>query len=308
MDTYLIYRPMISSGLGDVIFGCISTFLMAKIHNKKYKITIDSLNLFDYFNIPEEYKINHKIDIDYIKVNLKFDDYILHENIIREKNIVISTYYNFSQLLYKLYPYDEFLSQYKEHELIPYFFNNIGIPKSNVLEKCKKYNYEDSVCVHIRCGDVWSDSNCNDEQFKVKETVYRFVDCIKNLHYTGNLYLLSDNMPYVTKIFDQENIKYQTIEGIVGHSGKSIQNPVPNDCEKTIVDLYIIGECTQSVISYWSNFSRIGVLRTGKDTNIVLPDLNQPFDVFGFNVQFKDHELSRIAKPWELLSKIPNII
>ena len=99
----------------------------------------------------------------------------------------------------------------------------------------------------------------------IANTIKRFIDCFKKNTENNRLILVTDNL--LTKsIFESNGITdIVNIEGDITHSLKSHNQ----NFEKTLLDMLIIGECKHTIISYWSNFGRIGALRT-KNKNIWL--------------------------------------
>tara|TARA_B110000211_G_C14012977_1_gene524077 strand:- start:875 stop:1300 length:426 start_codon:yes stop_codon:yes gene_type:complete len=128
----------------------------------------------------------------------------------------------------------------------------------------------------------------------------KFIKSIKRIvNNNEKIVLLSDNMELVIPEMLKNNIDIIRIDGDVGHSSKS-ENL---NYEKTLLDLLIIGTGKNNIISYWGNFSRLGILRTKKPFFIVAPYLNENHSFEKFNFNIKVPELYRKGEFYEILAK-----
>jgi hypothetical protein len=213
---------------------------------------------------------------------------------------------NFGRFIYRN-PHHTAHLPIPEPEVIHHLFEHILLPKSTHLRRFEQLRtelrMEDAVCVHVRCDDVWGDSNTGEQRFAVNDTIRRFARCAKSLADLGSpVILLSDHMDRVLEIFRQEGVVCLVIPGEASHSSKSSE---PNH-EKTLVDLLTIGACRTAIVSYWSNFSRVGVLRTRTSPWIVQASLAERASApFEFNVRMGEGVEFRQAELSELLSKEP---
>jgi hypothetical protein len=292
----LLYNPC-RGGLGDSIIGLQSAFILSKVLEVDFKILNGSVNFFNYFEIPKKYVeisiFDHKfLNIDYEPNNKDLNKYFQFSNDLldlKNRNILISSGSNFCQYLYLNKNLNIVI---KQEEVIKILFQEIIIPKLkilNMVESYKKiYKLKEKICVHIRCNNKWSDSNSNEKEFKVDETIRKFSQCIRSITYEPVL-LITDNLEQVKNIFQEENVLFFVTPGLVSHSLKS--NTI--DYEKTLLDLLLIGETHTSIISYWSNFSRIGVLRTLNTVYVVNPVLNMEKEKFNYCINF-DQEFKNI--------------
>ena len=288
---YIYYNPS-RGGLGDSIIGLQSVFVLCKVLKLDLKILDGSVKFYNYFEIPEEYKAKKNINLstnyfDYQPSNNDLNKYLQFDtNLLKfkNKNIIISSGSNFCQYLYLN---KNFNIEIKQEDVIKILFKKIIIPNKNILDLVhsvnKVYNLKDKVCVHIRCNNKWNDSNSNETEFKVLDTIKQFKKYIKNITLEPVL-LITDNLELVKKVFQEEKIEYFVTPGEVCHSLKS--NSI--DFIKTLLDLLLIGETEISIISYWSNFSRIGVLRTLNTIYAVNPILNLEKDKFNYNIYFNE--------------------
>jgi len=304
----IIFTPS-SGGLGDGIVGCRSAFILAKVLGVDFKIANGSVKFYNFFDIPDKYKSKSTPNFTYCYTPSKDNDNVFLKsdlNIFKNKKINIITGQNFSRFLYKN-EYFKNKINIPEMDVIQYLFENILIPKKSILNKLtdlkQKYDIQNKVAVHIRCNNVWNDSNRNEGRFSVIKTINNFIQCIKTLN-IDKVVLLSDNMNNVRPIFKQHNIEFIEIDGKVGHSLKTSNL----DYEKTLLDMLLIGACKFSIISFWSNYGRIGVLRKKKDFFIVMPVLNQPIEKFDYNVKMNLDIIFRKGNNHEILSKEGNSI
>ena len=292
----------INAGLGDVCQSIISCFVLSKYLNCNLKIQhkvfdLKSKYYFDlkkYFDIPEKYiRKGEKIDkiFNYNifdKNHNKFIKNINFSNLIpltkqtnlykldddekkTQNNICIQTSYNFYSLLLSSEPNLNF-DQSKITNLI---FKEILIPKKEHLDKInfykKKYDLGNLLSIHIRCATLWGDDNTGEIRFDITKTVYNFIEAMKKLNYKGKVLLITDDIEYVSKIFEKEEIDYIFIEGNATHIKMS--GVVDMDIEKLLMDLYLMSETKISLISYWSNFSKIGALRKMNNIYIVKAEI-----------------------------------
>lgn len=193
----------------------------------------------------------------------------------------------------------------EETNVIKYLFDNILIIKKYYLDKFNYYNklydIKNSLTIHIRCDNIWSDSNTNDKRFDTKKTVNNFIKCIQDIKKDEKIILTTDNLPYVSNIFKEHNISFVNIDGVINHSFK--QKNV--DYEKTLIDLLIINYGKKSIISYWSNFSRVSCFINQKDFYLVKPIFTtQNEELFDFNIDKNNNfQIYRKGNLNEILSK-----
>ena len=296
--------------VGDLIVGASSAYLLARILEADFKLLDTTIGLNDYFDISKEY--TDISDINNIDLEIKYSSSdnelvkalkTINLSFLLNKTIIVRSHENFAKHLY-VNPFIKNDIDVTSIVLTNVFMNVILLPKKDHLDYLKSnFNLSNTLGVHIRCDNVWGDSNSNEKRFDVTKTIYQFVKCIKCVNPENNpVLLITDNIPAVNKIFKEENINFFMIQGVPGHSCKE----KICDKKKISLDLLSLGECKEVIISYWSNFSRAGVLRTLKPCYAVKPILNQPEEEFNFGLNINDGLNSdgfRIINHCELLSK-----
>ena len=216
----------------------------------------------------------------------------------------MQAYSNFSRFLYRI---PEFAARVPvpETEVITHLFGSILLPHPAYTERfahlLEELKLERALCVHVRCDDVWEDSNTGERRFDVDGTIRRFARCVRSLTRDEmSVVLISDHPDRVLPLFAEEGVTCNMIPGQVAHSGKSSSV----DHEKTMMDLWTIGACREVILSYWSNFSRIGALRTGERRRWIVEPVIRGWDgPFDFNVRMERDVEWRQADLAELLSK-----
>jgi hypothetical protein len=316
------------NGLGDCIVGCSSAFVLSQVLNMQFKILNGSIGIYSYFDIPLSYQVvgplrslqprpqtveNHVSEssgsngirnILYNRTPAEDAFWLTNDlSSLSASDLVVSSCMNFGRFIYRN-PHVSSRLTMPETNVINYLFKNILLPHPAHLQRFvslqKELKMEDAICVHLRCDDVWEDSNSGEARFVVNPTIRRFARCIKQCRTEDQpVILISDHADRVVPIFADEDIKCSVIPGETSHSSKCYNI----DYAKTILDIMTIGACRTSIISYWSNFSRIGVLRTLITPWIVQPELQKNSQhSWDFNVDIDSVEF-RQARLEELLSK-----
>jgi FkbM family methyltransferase len=303
----LFFDPSLN-GLGDCIVGCSSAFVLSRALNMEFKILPGSIGIYSYFDIPEPYRgdISSKCRVIKYGGTPKEEEFWFTNNLtqLSETDLVVLSCMNFSRFIYRN-PNVSSRMLIPETYIISYLFNHILKVREDHLQRFNslqdQLNMKDSICVHLRCDDVWGDSNSGEIRFAVDPTIRRFVKCIKQCDSDcKSVILISDHADRVIPIFEENDIKCSIIAGGVKHSSKCSDV----DHEKTILDILTIGACKTSIISYWSNFSRIGVLRTLIKPWIVQPETKKLNScAWDFNVDMEQNIEFRQANLEELLSK-----
>ena len=275
--TTIIFHPE-RGGLGDGIIGCASAFILSQVLNAKFKINNGPIQFLKYFDIPENYvnlNTHYNLLFNY-EPSIKHDNFFQNTDLspFLNKTVLIKGGSNFYRFLYKNIFFKDKI-KIDETDVIQYLFQNIIIPKKKYLEKLNyyitKYDLHNSVCIQLRMlrfKKTLPTGIDNQNPLHVN-TIKRFIDCFKQNTENNKLILVTDNL--LTKsIFESNGITdIVNIEGDITHSLKSHNQ----DFEKTLLDMLIIGECKHVIISYWSNFGRLGALRTKmKNIWLVEPD------------------------------------
>lgn len=305
MSKTVVYFDPSINGLGDCIIGCVSAFVLSQVLEAEFRILNGSIKFFNFFNIPDMHRAetfpNDTTKIEYWADKNGQTSFWTKENVdqLKGRSICIRSCQNFGKFLFRDSRYSHLL-RVPETEIINHLFSKILIPHDRVQEKFAQLYSElkmsEAICVHIRCDDVWGDSNSGECRFKVNETIDRFIECIRQIG-NNRIILVTDNLERVDAIFKARGVAGFAISGKASHSSKSSEV----DYDKTILDLLTIGACKEAVISYWSNFSRIGVLRTLLRPWIVQVLKTNNLVNFDFNIQLDNP--FRKAELAELLSK-----
>lgn len=270
INNYIIFSP--NTALGDSIVGCASAFLLSKILDLPFKITNGRLKINGYFDIPDNYKINTipRITYQYIP-NKENDSLFAYSNLdIFKKGAHIECGSNFYRFLYRNNNFKDKID-IKEEDIIKYLFENILIPKKEFIEKlhkfCNKYDIKNSVVVNIRMLK-FKNMKDNNNPLHVK-TLDRFIECFKNKTSNNKFIVVTDNLELIDPILREKGINdIITYRGEITHSLSTRDN----NYEKVLIDMLIIGEAKHAIISYWSNFGRIGVLRCKNNFSLVEPE------------------------------------
>ena len=188
----------------------------------------------------------------------------------KNKDLHIQGGSNFSKFLFRNQYFKDMID-IKEVEVINYLFKKILIPKKIYLEKLnyytKKYDLQELTCIQYRVGNLWKDSFKNNNLTHL--TTERFIKCFQKISQHNKLVLVTDNLDFVKNEFKKNGIEIISLQGRITHSLKHSNI----DYEKTLLDMLVIGECKNVIISYWSNYGRIGVLSALKyNYYLVEPD------------------------------------
>jgi hypothetical protein len=303
----VVYFDPSINGLGDCIIGLASAWVLAQVLQAEFRVLNGFLD--PYFAIPPSYRAP---GVGPGTIIWK------HEYWARDpaeqwrakvaqwqgRSLVVQAYSNFSRFLYRI---PEFAARVPvpETEVFMRLFRDVLLPHPTHAERfarlSEELKLEQALCVHVRCDDVWGDSNTGERRFDVDGTIRRFARCVRSLT-RGEMpvVLISDHPDRVLSLFAEEGITCSMIPGQVAHSGKSTSV----DHEKTMMDLWTIGACREAVLSYWSNFSRIGALRAGERRPWIVEPVVRGWDgPFDFNVRVGRDVEWRQADLAELLSK-----
>ena len=194
-------------------------------------------------------------------------------NIFKKCDIHLTSGSNFSRFIYKNNNFKNKIN-IKETDVINYLFKNILIPKKQYLEKLnyyiKKYDIKNLVGIQLRMLEfVNLKDNSNPLDIK---TIDRFIECFKQISNNNKILLCTDNLSITKNFFTNNGIEVINIDGNITHSINQ-----KSDYEKTLLDMLLLGECKSVIISYWSNFGRIAVLRKlHSDYWLIEPEFKYP--------------------------------
>jgi hypothetical protein len=296
---FIIFNSDIG-GLGDKLVGLASSWYLSKLLNCNLYIRDDKniiKSMFDsnpkleynIFQIPD---FNNKYDLSYGAGSKDFLNNVY--NIINNKSkfqcIEIYANQNFYSVLYHKLNKIDIL----EEDVIRLTMDSLFQLKEHILSDYNKFksiinrdiNNEPYLGIHIRTAE-----NYHTESFKIdNECINRFINTIRTSKYK-NLLITTDN-PNIKTIIENEfpDRKILYIDGYPHHVDKSSNI----DYRKVVLDLFLLGECKEAIISYWSNFSRIGVLRT-----------KIPFKIVNLSIypnQWYDEVKNKPEKEWFNLS------
>jgi hypothetical protein len=283
-NKYLVYCNN-ESGLGDRIFGILSTFLYAVVHNYHFRIK-------DFEPIPLQSLLYSKYpwaDNLWTRQNLNrgvfnFNNYVQEQEELFTEGVIVDRF-----------PVSDCVMMYCNQNFIPYIFSNevfqerleeLDLTLENVYSELfdflfvfkeeYKTNYDylkenifskngKTIGVHLRTNHLWGDVPYMDEV-----TISNYIDAIESvIEKNDKIFLTTDDKSYI-EIFKEKfpNNKVHSLKGRVVHNTKSDDQNV-EDMVKTFYEIKLLSECDVRVLSYWSNFSRVAGL-VGKDNNMIV--------------------------------------
>jgi hypothetical protein len=283
-NKYVVYCNN-ESGLGDRLFGILSTFLYAVVHNYHFRIK-------DFEPIPLQSFLYSKYpwaDNLWTRQNLKrgvfnFNSYVQLEEELLTEGVIVDRY-----------PESDCVMMYCNQNFIPYIFSNeafqerleeLELTLENVYSELFDYlfvfreeyqsNYEylienilnkngKTIGVHFRTNHFWGDVPYVDDS-----SFDKFVEAIESvIEPNDKIFLATDDKNYVDLLKEKfPQNKVHSLKGRVVHNTKT-ENQNVDDMVKAFYEIKLLSECDVRVLSYWSNFSRVaGVL--GKDNNMIV--------------------------------------
>lgn len=276
MKNLVFWIPFCGGGLCDRIMGICSTKVFAKIFNHNYLIFWDHNDLSSSIKIKQDliYKKNHVMlefmltgTDNFIKMYLETKDIV---NDFQKKNGLLWANYNVLNHI-KKNPY--FTQRYDTTFFNEMFmnevrnvFSDVFVVDEKIINSIDKNYYSNCLGIHIRTHDknIYSDKL---SEFTKKELEYKFRECKKFIRNNSKKYkkifVCGDTkfIPDIAKeIFQDTDIEVIYNEGNVIHTGYDQEKINDLGLQKVIKDLLCLGYCQDLIISYNTNFSRIGSL------------------------------------------------
>ena len=288
-------------GYGDKIVGLVSSLMISKLINYKFKICWERDNFDNYFDIKHS-----TISSDNFKQNdFKRYDHIDFKNyFMKNENNLFPYKYNIitigKEISHFLVKNDSLTIDNYYKNILNYYQNlykNILIPKKILIDEVNKLCINKNnpiVGIQIRMGDsyiknikgydsLFSSKRIIKTKNKLKELLKYIKTNIKFKQYsvfiTSDFY---DNFTISKEIFD--DVIYYNSK--ITHSGQSKNI----NFIKTIVDnLILANKCDQLFISQHSNFGRIAALANKSDDiyDIFCKKLNKKKLISKYNISFK---------------------
>lgn len=276
-NKFIVYRSN-SGGFGDRIFGAVTAFIYAYVNDYQFRIeNFTPISFVEVFTSPYSWWENDWRELPLKRGRLNIES-------LYQENMDVFTTGTIEDHL----PNSECISFYCNQNYISHIYKNPiyksklekeGITEYNAFQYAMNYIFdlEDEykknflylkhklllgsnhlVGVHLRTNWSWGDVPEIDE-----ETVDRFVQAINTYSQPNSRVLLcTDHQPLVDVIknrLPQYDIK--TVKGEPVHLQKN-ENHNLKDLLKIIYEIWLLTECNIFIGSYWSNFTRIPVLKS----------------------------------------------
>jgi hypothetical protein len=287
-------------GYGDKIVGLVSSLMISKLINYKFKICWERDNFNDYFDIQH---LIIKSD-NFNENNSKKYDHIDFKNyFIKNKNNIFPYKFNIitigNEISHFLVKNDNLSIDYFYEHILNYYQNiykNILIPKKNINDEINKLCINKNnpiVGIQIRMGDsyiknikgfdsLFSSHRINSTKNKLKELLKYIKTNIKFKQYsvfiTSDFY---DNFTISKEIFD--DVIYYNSK--ITHSGQSKNI---NFIKILVDNIFLANKCDQLFISQHSNFGRIAALANKSDDiyDIFCQKLNKKKLISKYHISF----------------------
>lgn len=291
-ERYIVYRTN-DGGIGDRLIGAMNAFLMAFVNDYHFRIQDNTKT-----PMVEVFTSNHNWwKRDWFETPMKRG----RLNLLASYNDLVQ--YITEGTIEDYYPNAECLYFYSNQNLVPYFFKNpeyklkldkLGITEENVYSEMfnylftledeykKNYNYLKSklfldvkyvIGVHLRTNWNWGDV----PQLS-RNTVQKFITAI-NQNYLPNARVLVSSDSQMGYDMLKEGIKGMDVVRISGdavHISKDNDAKL-NDLLKTVFEIYLLSESDLLIGSYWSNFTRLSVMKSPKKSVMVEMEV-EPYD------------------------------
>lgn len=323
MTFKIIYSEFPGSGLGDILLGFISSYWLSKILD--CEIYSNNEHIFNIFeieksNIPEEH-----LYLEILNDKNTFNN-LLKENLIekyKNKNLIIKSHQNFYSTFFKNESTKDIINKFcfDESDCIKEFFKSVKL-KDYVIERLNKLNIpSNTIGIHIRACRKYVG---REAVYLSKEGSLIFKKALDQIEPNKNrpILLSTDDLDDLN-IFNDRNV-FLPDSDYPHHCdfNRSFENDL-----KAFSDIYALGMCEKVIISFWSNFSRIAVLRNKTPFYIVPMIVNDDYQsqrfihekkieckekyshyqYSSFNIDpIKEGDIYRIADHSEILSKHVN--
>jgi len=283
-NKFLVYRSN-SGGFGDRMFGAISTFILAYVNDYQFRIeNFKPISFVEVFTSPYRWW-----EQDWKGIPMK-----------RGRLNIESSYDEYSDIfttgtIEDHYPKSDCISVYSNQNFIKHIFKNPiyksklekeGITEDNVFQYAINFLFDledeykknflylkhklllDSnhlVGVHLRTNWNWGDvPEITDS------TVDRFVQAIEMYAQPKSRILLCTDHTPLIEIIKQRLPQYEikTVKGEPVHLQKN-ENHELRDILKIVYEIWLLADSDVFIGSYWSNFTRIPVLKSLKKPVLV---------------------------------------
>lgn len=282
------FHPTIG-GLGDILFGMASAMVLADTIGAAFHVSDDGR--FDsIFDVKCETAPSYGDVFEFLehsnvgmlsRSSLEYIGPVMH----------VHSNLNFAQYLFR-----HTKLRYDEIDMIRALFCRHLKLKPETIDAVSRYDFRNSITVHIRLIAKWAgESNEDQGQFDHDRTIDNFIACIKHVRKPGQqVVLFSDDVDYVKSAMMRSGIDVVCLPGEVQHL---VSMGRDDSYTKLLTDMFLInsGEC--SVVSHWSNLSRISVLLNQKPFYVVRAE--GP----GFGFSYSVHEMFRKGELREMLAK-----
>tara|TARA_B110000503_G_scaffold104464_1_gene155802 strand:+ start:472 stop:1503 length:1032 start_codon:yes stop_codon:yes gene_type:complete len=289
-NKFLVYRSN-KGGMGDRLLGAISTFILAYVNDYEFRIEdFKPISFVEIFTSPYYWWQKDWYDSPYKRGRLNLESsYEEYSNVITGGTIsdhypnsdVISVYcnQNFISQIYKNPIYKSKLEKegIREDEAFIYALNFIfdledEYKKNYVYLKHKlTLGVENLIGVHLRTNWNWGDV----PEIK-SENIDLFVEAIKNNTPPNSRVLLCTDHPPLVDIIKEKlpMIDIKTVKGAPVHLEKTLDYEM-KDMLKIIYEIWLLSECKVFIGSYWSNFSRLAVLKSNNSPILIEMMVNE---------------------------------
>ena len=289
-NKFLVYRSN-SGGFGDRIFGAISTFVLAYVNDYEFRIeNFKPISFVEVFTSPYPWWDTDWRDTPMKRGRLNIESsYDLRSEVFTTGTIEDH------------FPNSDSISVYCNQNFVTYIFQNPiyksklekeGITEDNVFQYAMNFLFEleeeykknflylkhklllDSnhlVGVHLRTNWNWGDVPEITES-----TIDRFVQAIESYSLPHSRVLLcTDHTPLIEKIKERlPKYDIKTVKGEPVHLQKNMEHEL-KDLLKIIYEIWLLSDADVFIGSYWSNFTRIPVLKSLKQPVMVELEVNE---------------------------------
>lgn len=288
-NKFLVYSTQ-NGGLGDRLFGLVSSYLLALLNDYNFRIKLDDdITYADVFTSPidwwnDDWKLlplkrgRFNIESDLVNNLDFFKTQTISEKFPDSDCVYIYSNQNFIQYIFEN---EKYKNKLKELELTPEncfskLINNLLVFEDefqknyDYLKSKLKSNNVKTIGIHIRTNRFWGDvPEISDNTL---ELFNKTIDAVSDGD--ERIFLCSDDEQV---IFDLKNRygddRVFAVPGQAVHYSKNTKKTI-YDVIKTFFEIWLLSECDTIIASYWSNFSRVAVLKSMKQPVIVEMEIN----------------------------------
>jgi hypothetical protein len=306
-DKYIVFKTN-DGGVGDRLIGAMNAFLLAYVNDYHFRIHEENnVPLVEIFTSQHQWwsKDWYEQPLKRGRLNMlaSYDDMISY---ITEGTI--EDYYPNSECIY-FYSNQNMISYFLKNPIYKKKLDKLGVDKRTIYSEIfhylftledeykKNFNYLKSklfsnvqyvIGVHLRTNWNWSDV----PQLS-KNSIEKFINAI-NQNYLPNARVLisSDSDEAYTLV--KNNIKDMDVVRVSGeavHISKNKDSKI-NDLLKAIFEIYLLSECDSLIGSYWSNFTRLSVMRNPRKVILVELDV-EPYETANQSTRYWIEEMEK---------------